>query len=67
MTEEQRDARLRNFKPCVSAMKAGASPIGSITSTSGVDLTFATHPAASSQRECQILNSTGILYLLVVL
>src|SRR5689334_17345904 len=33
----------------------------------GVDLTFATHPAASSQSECQILNSTRILYLPVVL
>jgi hypothetical protein len=34
---------------------------------SGVDLTFATIYAACSQSECQILNSTRILYLLVVL
>jgi hypothetical protein len=33
----------------------------------GVDLTFATHPAASSQCECQIQNSTRIFHLLVVL
>jgi hypothetical protein len=32
-----------------------------------VDLTFAAHLAASSQSECQILNSTRIQYLLVVL
>ena len=35
--------------------------------TSGVDLTFATRLAASSSSECQIQNSTGNLYLLVVL
>ena len=35
--------------------------------TSGVDLTFARHLAASSYSECQILNSTRNLYLLVVL
>src|SRR5258708_1279912 len=29
---------------------------------SGVDLTFATHPAASSSSECQIQNSTRNLY-----
>jgi hypothetical protein len=34
---------------------------------SGVDLTFATSVAANSQRECQILNSTRNVYLLVVL
>src|SRR5262245_43841726 len=34
---------------------------------SGADLTFATHPAASSQSECQIQSSTRNLYLLVVL
>src|SRR5579872_3978753 len=34
---------------------------------SGVDLTFATHLAASSSSECQIQNSTTNLYLLVVL
>ena len=34
---------------------------------SGVDLTFATYLAASSSSECQIQNSTGNLYLLVVL
>ncbi len=34
--------------------------------TSGVDLTFATHLAASSRSECQIQNSTRNLYLLVV-
>jgi hypothetical protein len=35
--------------------------------SSGADLTFATHPAASSQSECQIQSSTRIQYLLVVL
>jgi hypothetical protein len=35
--------------------------------TSGVDLTFATHLAASPRSECQIQNSTSTLYLLVVL
>ena len=34
---------------------------------SGVDLTFATHLAASPRSECQIQNSTSTLYLLVVL
>jgi hypothetical protein len=34
---------------------------------SGVDLTFATHLAASSESECQIPNSTSNLNLLVVL
>jgi hypothetical protein len=33
----------------------------------GMDLTFATHLAASSESECQILNSTRNIYLLVVL
>jgi glutathione S-transferase len=32
---------------------------------SGADLTFATHPAAGSQSECQIQSSTRIKYLLV--
>src|SRR6185437_5689830 len=42
--------------------------IGSHSGTaSGVDLTFATHLAASPQSECQIRNSTRNLYLLVVL
>ncbi len=36
------------------------------THTSGVDLTFATHLAASSRSECQIQNSTRNLYLLMV-
>ena len=35
--------------------------------SSGVDLTFATHLAASPRSECQIQNSTSTLYLLVVL
>ena len=35
--------------------------------TSGVDLTFATHLAASPRSKCQIQNSTSTLYLLVVL
>jgi len=33
----------------------------------GVDLTFAIYLAASSESECQILNSTKNMYLLVVL
>ena len=33
--------------------------------TSGVDLTFAGHLAANPEGECQILNSTRNLYLLV--
>ena len=37
------------------------------THPSGADLTFATHPAAASQSECQIQSSTRIKYLLVVL
>ena len=36
-------------------------------SASGVDLTFATHLAASPRSECQIQNSTSTLYLAVVL
>ena len=32
--------------------------------TSGADLTFAAHPAAGSQSECQIQSSTRNLYLL---
>jgi hypothetical protein len=32
-----------------------------------VDLTFASHLAAGSQSECQILNSSGISYLQAVL
>jgi hypothetical protein len=40
---------------------------GAALSTSGVDLTFATHPAASSSGECQIQNSTGNSNLPVVL
>ena len=38
-----------------------------IAHTSGVDLTFAAYLAAGSPSECQILNSTRILNLLVVL
>jgi hypothetical protein len=38
-----------------------------VARASGVDLTFATHLAASSESECQILNSTRNLYFLVVL
>src|SRR5579863_8308732 len=34
---------------------------------SGVDLTFVTRLATNSESECQIRNSTGNLYLLVVL
>jgi len=38
-----------------------------VYSTSGADLTFATHLAARSRSECQIQSSTRIQYLLVVL
>jgi hypothetical protein len=34
-----------------------------IMGTNGVDLTFATYPAANSQSECQIRNSTRMLIL----
>jgi hypothetical protein len=41
--------------------------VGEFEGASGVDLTFATHLAANSASECQILNSTRNIYLLVVL
>ncbi len=44
--------------------KTGSHFSGSCAS--GVDLTFATHLAASSRSECQIQNSTRNLYLLMV-
>src|ERR1700679_2757275 len=42
-------------------------PASPLPPPSGVDLTFATHVAASPKSECQIQNSTRNLYLLVVL
>ena len=70
LSGDRHDARGSTGDPAggdTTGNTAGPHCRGLITSTSGVDLTFATHLAANSERECQIQNSTSKLYLLLVL